>query len=125
MLFIDYDQFWNWFDRPFESYVQTQATRRPSSNESENTVGHSFKRPKQGSRRYSILYGRQRAGKKTKVWEADGYLTLVGQVAHVCDLKGRLLEEPTLLDEADFDSVINLEELAVGKTEVQVIEAVD
>lgn len=63
-----------------------------------------------------------RHGKKDKVWEGDGYLTLVDRMAHLCDLRGRMLEEPTLLDEVDHGCVVDLGELVIGNHEVQVIE---
>lgn len=72
--------------------------------------------------RYVIMWGRHKPGKKTKVWEGDGYLSLVGQMAHLCDLRGRMLEEPTVLDEIDYKTVEDLGELMIGNTEVQVVE---
>lgn len=73
-------------------------------------------------KRYVVLYGRHRPGKKTKVWEGDGYLSLVNGVAHLCDLKGRMLEEPTLLDEIDLQLVEDQSDLLIGTTDVQIIE---
>ena len=72
--------------------------------------------------RYIIMYGPHKPGKKTKTWQGDGYLTMIGQMAHVCDLKGRMLEEPTILDDIDYKSVEDMEELMIGNTEIQIIE---
>lgn len=72
--------------------------------------------------RYIIMYGPHKPGKKNKVWEGDGYLSLVGQIAHLCDLKGRMLEEPTYLDDIDHSIVQEMGELLIGNTEVQVVD---
>lgn len=73
-------------------------------------------------KRYVVLYGRHRPGKKTKVWEGDGYLSLVNGIAHLCDLKGRMVEEPTLLDDVDLQLVEDQNDLMIGNTDVQIVE---
>lgn len=108
-LFVDHNAFWNWFDRPFEPYNQQSSQ-------------NAFKRPKQ-SKRYSILYGCR--GTKNKIWENDGYITLVGRMAHVCDLKGRYLEDPAPLSDIDYECVLELGQLEIGKTKIQVVEEDD
>lgn len=72
--------------------------------------------------RFIIMWARYKPGKKNKVWEGDGYLTLVGQMAHLSDLRGRMLEDPTILDDIDYKSVEDLGDLVIGGTEVQVVE---
>lgn len=148
--FLTYDDFWNWFNRdPSEDdkytfdVCQTKPRNKlPRSNRDQDertSTGSGFgvKRHRSEGKprniieteaatrtdcRYAILYGRTRPGKKNKVWEGDGYLSLVGQMAHLCDLKGKMLEEPTYLDDIDLKSIEELGELLIGETEVQVIE---
>lgn len=73
--------------------------------------------------RYIIMWGPHKPGKKNKVWEGDGYLSLIGQMAHVSDLKGRLLEDPTILDDVDLRIVEDMGELMIGNTEIQIVES--
>lgn len=73
-------------------------------------------------KRYVVLFGRHRPGKKTKVWEGDGYLSLVNGIAHLCDLKGRMIEEPTLLDDVDLKLVEDQSDVLIGNTDVQIVE---
>lgn len=144
--YVTPEQFWNWFnreddqstfqdDRPLGNKSRGKNQRLP--NEQLEDVSTGCKRQKTDTRpknitdteaatrtdsRYFILYGRHKPGKKNKVWEGDGYISLVGQMAHVCDLRGRLLEEPTVLDEVDYKLVEDLGELIIGNTEIQVVE---
>lgn len=148
--YLTHEDFWNWFNRDLseddkytfdlnQPKVRTKSTRDNLDSEVSATTGHGFgvkrHRPEGKPRniceteaatrtdcRYVILYGRPRPGKKNKVWEGDGYLSLVGQMAHLCDLKGKMLEEPTYLDDIDLKSIEDLSELTIGSTEVQVVE---
>lgn len=115
--YITYQEFWDRFDRD----------GRPEEEDKDFIEEPPVERVKrlkveEKSKRYVILYGRRKPGKKNKVWEKDGFLTLVGQMAHLSDLRGRLLEEPTLLDELELKTIQDLGELTIGDTEVQVIE---
>lgn len=74
-------------------------------------------------KRYIVMYGRHRPGKKNKIWEGDGYLTLLNGVAHLCDLKGKMVEEPTVLDEVDLQMIRDESDIIIGNTEVQIVEA--
>lgn len=89
--------------RPVRHIVETEASVRCDS-------------------RYVIMYGKHRPGKKAKVWEGDGYLSFVNGVAHLSDLKGKILEEPIILDDVDMGLVQDLGELMIGNTEVAVVE---
>lgn len=145
--YLTYEEFWKWFNRdPSEDDRYTFDTNQPKLRSrltrdnqfpSENQVT-GIKRPRSEGKprsileteaatrtdaRYIIMYGRPKPGKKNKVWEGDGYLSLVGQMAHLCDLKGRMLEEPTYLDDIDLKSIEDFGELTIGGTEVQVVEA--
>lgn len=125
--YITPDEFWIRFNS--EEAEQIPTTKRARLKGPENSWPESYKTesglyetvPKSGIR-YIIMYGRHKPGKKTKTWECDGYLSLVGQMAYVTDMRGRLLEEPTLLLPEDYDAVKDLGEILVGKTEVQVVE---
>ena len=75
-------------------------------------------------KRYVVLYGRHRPGRITKVWEEDGYLSLVNGIAHLCDLKGRMIEEPTLLDDVDLQLVEDQSDLLIGNTNIQIVDVV-
>lgn len=146
--YITYEQFWDWFDRDeSQDFTETDQivgaksrsrqeptdgqndfNSKPNQNKRmrmENRPPKTIMETEAGSRsdaRYVILYGTHKPGKKNKVWEGDGYLTLVDRMAHLCDLRGRMLEEPTLLDEVDHGCVVDLGELVIGNQEVQVIE---
>lgn len=72
--------------------------------------------------RYAVLWGRHKPGKKTKNWEGDGFLSFVGQMAHLSDDRGRMLEDPAILDDIDYKTVKELGEILIGDTEVQVVE---
>ena len=133
---MSHEEFWDWFDRD-PSKTLDDSNKRVRIDQHNNAKEAKMMGPKRetkirhireteaGTRadaRYCIMHGRQRPGKKNKVWEDDGYLTLVGPIAHLCDLKGRMLEEPTLLDDVDLETVRELGELLIGTTEVQVVE---
>lgn len=124
--YITKDGFWEWFNRENDTANNKRMkTELKSGNKSENGPPRSIAETEAATRadsRYIILYGRHKPGKKSKTWEGDGYLTLVGQMAHLCDLRGRMLEEPTILDDIDYKLVEDLGELLIGNTEVQVIE---
>lgn len=142
--YVTYDEFWEWFNREadppeLEANRNHKARTKSQFNQSNdlNDNPSNGKRMKRdmGPRsigeteaaftadaRYSIMYCRHKPGKKTKVWEGDGYLSLVNQMAHLCDLRGRMLEEPSLLDDIDYRAVEELGELVIGNTEVQVVE---
>lgn len=150
--FISHEEFWDWFNRDISNDPQLmleanqKASRGPKQrslsdvrNQQVNSdEGSSVKKMKTTGRRtrsileteaasggdvrYLVMFGRHRPGKKNKVWEGDGYLTLVGDTAHLFDLKGKMLEEPTVLDEIDLKSVQDFGELLIGETEVQVEE---
>lgn len=128
-LFITKEDFWLWFDRendissnlPATDFGAAKASQKISANKQAN------KRIRldyecQETAKYKILWGRYKPGKKHKIWEEDGYLTLVGRMAHVCDEKGRLIEEPTVLDEINYEIVKSLGELVLGTTEIQIQE---
>lgn len=71
-------------------------------------------------KRYICMYGKHRPGKKTKVWEGDGYLSITtNNMGHLVDLKGRLLEEPLYMEEIEFDYG---QEIRFGDMEVQILE---
>lgn len=123
--YVTYDKFWEWFDRENDSFQEEEVSYKKDLGQSEpasKRVKLDRIQPPSNATRYIILYGRHKPGKKNKTWECDGYLSLAGQTAHLCDLKGRMLEEPTLLDEVDYKLVTDLGELVIGNTEVQVIE---
>lgn len=147
--YVTHDEFWDWFDRQNDddqvkeidhlkigTRIKPKQRGQPedSFNKPLSPGTKRFKtdgKPKsifetealsRGDSRYIIMYGRHKPGKKNKTWEGDGYLTMVGQVAHVCDLRGKMLEEPTLLDDIDYKLVEDLSELTIGNTEVQVLE---
>lgn len=123
--YISPEQFWTWFNRG-ESECDIMLNKNPRQRQMPSDNQPSNKKPKivdcRSGSRYDVLYGRQRPGKKHKVWESDGYLSLLDKTAYLSDLKGRLLEEPILLDDDDYDSVLNLKELTIGSHDVQVIE---
>ena len=110
--FISGEEFWDLFNskEPLATSKKKQKTKHIDE--------HSLKR----DARYVIMFGRHRPGKKTKVWEDDGYLTLVGQMAYLSTCNGRMLEEPTLLDEFDMKLVKERGELLIGNTEVQIVD---
>lgn len=128
--YISPDQFWDWFDRQeLEARDDEPKTKRArveqQQQQQQSTKPRSIRETEAALRvdaRYIILYGAHKPGKKNKIWSNDGYLTLVGQTAHLCDLKGRMLEEPMILDEIDLKLVQELGELTIGSTEVQVVE---
>lgn len=137
--YVNSEQFWDWFNReedppnPNETSSQNKFSRnndqqlkspkgkRIKTENKPKTIGDTEAADRTDAR-YIILYGPHKPGKKNKVWESDGYLSLVGQMAHLCDLRGRMLEEPTILDDVDLKAVAELGELTIGNTEVQVIE---
>lgn len=142
--YVTYDEFWDWFNRD-EDALDTDVSKNPKARtkfqlDSSSNLSDPFNNGKRLKRdqkprsigeteagvradaRYSIMYCRHKPGKKTKVWEGDGYLSLVNQMAHLCDLRGRMLEEPTVLDDIDYKAVEELGELLIGGTEVQVVE---
>lgn len=90
----------------------------------ESKVRHISETPasERADKRYIVLYGKHRPGKKNKVWEGDGYLTLLDGTAHLCDLKGRMVEEPTILDDVDLQLINDESDILIGNTEVQIIE---
>lgn len=143
---MTYEEFWNWFNRDpseddkytFDINPPKSRNKLPRENQDLGDSATGVKRHRSEGKprtileteaatrtdsRYVIMYGRPKPGKKNKVWEGDGYLSLVGQMAHLCDLKGRMLEEPTYLDDIDMKSIEDLGELTIGGTEVQVVEA--
>lgn len=130
--FVSPDQFWEWFNRP-------NTTDQPRQNPEPTTPIKPAKRMRIDERpkpkhvnetaasnhvdnRYVIMWARPKPGKKNKTWEGDGYLYMAGQLAHLTDLKGRLLEEPTLLDHMDYQLVEEMGELTIGGLEVQIVE---
>lgn len=135
--YITPEEFWNRFNAPEEEPQEVAikraklkgpgpgTSRQPGStsyySDSTSFDLDSSSSSRSGTR-YIIMYGRHKPGKKTKTWEDDGYLSLVGQIAYVTDMRGRLLEEPTLLGPEDLKAVEDMAELLIGKTEVQVIE---
>jgi len=126
--YISHEQFWNWFDE--QDRIETFEPRAQLANIRTKVQEPSKKRvkvapPSDIDRKYVIMYGRHRPGKKNKVWEGDGYLYMSGQMAFVSNLQGRRLEEPTLLDEEDYNEVKNLGEILIGDTEVQIVEVCD
>lgn len=127
--YVTHDQFWDWFDREEEQIVSNnsnQITKSPSAKrlktDNKPRTIYDTEAAVKVDARYVILYGPHKPGKKNKIWEGDGYLTLVGQTAHLCDLRGRMLEEPTILDDLDYKVIKDCGELTIGNTEVQVIE---
>lgn len=68
------------------------------------------------------MFGKHRPGKKSKVWEGDGYLTIINGVAHLSDERGRILEEPIILDDIDMQAVQSHSEILIGTTEVQIVD---
>lgn len=122
-LFITPDEFWNWFDREKdESSSASCPVDFGATKIATNKKKRKIESAPCGSKRYRILWGRHRPGKKHKVWEEDGFLSLFGTIAHVVDEKGRPIEEPTLLDDTDLEAVRNLGEIVVGNTEIQIQE---
>lgn len=109
------DQIEDNYGQSYGKRMKTDETNKPRIL-AETEAGSRF------DQRYIVLWGPYKPGKKNKVWEGDGYLTLIGQIAHLSDLRGRLLEEPTLLDDVDYKSVEEMGELMIGNTEVQIIE---
>lgn len=127
--YVTRDEFWDWFNRDDTETIKNPKTRTKSQFDSSNgkrlkrdQISRSIDLSEETNSRYSIMYCRHKPGKKTKTWEGDGYLTLVNQMAHLCDLRGRMLEEPTVLDDIDYKAVEELGELVIGNTEVQVVE---
>lgn len=135
--YVTPQEFWEWFDRndvsqPLSDYQATSIKTDTKSPRSVKRIKTDHSKPirhiieteaaQRTDSRYVILYGPHKPGKKTKNWTGDGYLSLVGQMAHVCDLKGRMLEEPTLLDDVDLKMVEDLGELLIGSTEIQIVE---
>lgn len=122
--YITPEEFWDWFNRD-ESQDDTEILHNKPKRMKTDGKARIISETEAGSHadaRYIILYGRHKPGKKTKTWEGDGYLSMVGQVAHLCDLHGRLLEDPILIDEVDHQEIERLGELTLGSTDVQVIE---
>jgi len=129
--YLSYDEFWEWFNR--EREPKRIKTSCEPANTPTITLPSKTKKPVRHiadteasikyDSRYVIMYGKHRPSKKSKVWEGDGYLTFVNGVAHLSDLRGRILEEPTILDDVDMESVKNLGELMIGNTEVQVVDS--
>lgn len=151
--YVPRDEFWNWFNRDTanDELIMMESSRAISmksrfkpnktpfnkDNLFDEYEQHSTKRMRttrhiaeteaavRSDVRYVVMFGRHRPGKKSKVWEGDGYLSLVGQMAHLHDLRGKMLEEPTYLDDIDFKTIEDLGELRIGNTEVQVVEVDD
>lgn len=126
-LFIEKAEFWSWFNRRDKSNDETAIDFGATKIQPNKPAGQTLKRIRTdlnvpGSIRYRILWGRHKAGKKHKVWEDDGFLTLIGRIAHVVDEKGRLLEEPTLIDEIDCKELEDSGEIVIGSTQIQVQE---
>lgn len=148
-LFIEPEQFWEWFDRTEEvdtllnqsDNAQKNRLKQPRTTDAayvQNTVDQNGpKRMKSdfkprtiqeteagrgAGKRYVIMYARHKPGRKNKVWEGDGFLTMLGGIAHLCNTQGRLLEEPTHLDDFDLKEVEDMGELLIGNTDVQVLE---
>lgn len=127
--YVTFDQFWDRFDNDeqpettYQSSPPSMARKRMKmeSNKPPRTIAE-VEAVSKVNGRYIIMYGRHKPGKKTKVWEGDGYLTLVGQMAHLSDLRGRMLEDPIVLDDIDYGIVKDLGELVIGNTEVQVVD---
>lgn len=122
--YITHDEFWDWFNRDYEDEVAPTNNGKRLKREVKEKP-RSIQETEAGVRtdtRYSIMYCPHKPGKKTKVWTGDGYLSMVNRMAHLCDLRGRMLEEPTVLDDIDYRAVEELGELIIGNTEVQVVE---
>lgn len=140
-LFLDPEEFWLWFDRRDNSLKLDGKTTTNSdleSNQSYYEINDLQQRPAKKMKRegqymdmtgadctrYKMCWGRHRPGKKTKVWEGDGFITLIGNMAHVSNEDGRILEEPVVLDEAELEAIRDFKELLIGKTEIMVDELV-
>lgn len=126
--YVEIERFWDLFD-------QTDLVRQPPDIDDKLSFGKRMKRDDRKPRvlaeteacsrfdkRYVIMWGPHKPGKKNKVWEGDGFLTMIGRMAHVSDLKGRMLEEPTILDDIDYQTVEDMGDLMIGNTEIQIIE---
>lgn len=148
--YIEPEKFWEWFDRaeddnqlPYQSDSNQRnrsgQTRGATSVITAREAGEQYgpKRMKsdfkprtideteagrRSGKRYVIMYSRHKPGRKNKIWEGDGFLTMLGSIAHLCNTHGRLLEDPTHLDEVDLKEIEELGELLIGNTDVQVVE---
>lgn len=138
--YISHEEFWGWFNRDpsADARIFNESARVSNLKSRAKPQGLSddllADQPKENKRmktidiksdlakRYAVIYGRHRPGKKSKVWEGDGFLSMIGQMAHLSDSRGRMLEEPTLLDGDDMNSVQEMRELLIGSTEVQILE---
>lgn len=121
--YITYDQFWDWFNREDDPPTR-QLASPPQQQSSSKRLKKDHPRviTEPTNDKYIIMYCRHKPGKKHKVWEGDGYLSLSGRTAYITDLRGRLMEDPTCLDDIDFDIVKDLGELTIGNLDVQVVE---
>lgn len=124
--------FWEWFDRDKDGKedeeIQELAQRpakRAKTDQNQSTKPVSIQDTEaaiRGDSRYVVMYGPHKPGRKNKVWANDGYLTMVGEMAHLCDLRGRMVEEPTILDEIDYKAVEDMGTLIIGGTEISVVD---
>lgn len=122
--YIEPTRFWELFNTKEDSIeskiVSRPPNRQPKYGKRMRTCESSNPSELIGGVRYIIMWANHKPGKKKIVWEGDGYLTLVGQMAHLSDLRGRMLEDPTILDDLDCKTVKECGELLIGNTEVQI-----
>lgn len=117
--YLDHETFWRWFH---QDKTTVSTTTEPNAKRIKTRHEHvvNTEEPAVFRKRYICLYGKHRPGKKTKVWEGDGYLSITSNdMGHLCDLRGRLLEEPTVMEEVNLESG---EEIQIGDMEVQIVE---
>uniref|UniRef100_A0A6G1S6V8 5'-3' DNA helicase ZGRF1-like N-terminal domain-containing protein n=1 Tax=Aceria tosichella TaxID=561515 RepID=A0A6G1S6V8_9ACAR len=113
---ISHEEFWEWFHKDKQTVPIAEPTVKKIKTRHEQAVDISAITQK----RYICLYGKHRPGKKVKVWEGDGYLSITSNnIAHLSDLRGRLLEEPEVLEEINLESG---DEIQIGDMEVQIVD---
>lgn len=114
--YLSHDEFWDWFHQDKKSVITEPGPKRLKTAHKPEVQDISTITRK----RFICLYGKHRPGKKTKVWEGDGYLSITtNNMGHLCDLKGRLLEDPTVMEEINLESG---DEIQIGETEVQIVD---
>jgi hypothetical protein len=124
--FLSHEEFWAWFHLDKKTVATTDQQQKQQLQQPSNVKRVKTRHEQVADistithKRYICLYGKHRPGKKTKVWEGDGYLSITtNNMGHLCDLRGRLLEEPTVMDEVDFESG---DEIQIGDMEVQIVD---
>jgi hypothetical protein len=115
--YLSHDEFWDWFHQDKKT-VSTEPNVKRMKTRHEKAAALDISTTTK--KRYLCLYGKHRPGKKTKVWEGDGYLSITtNNMGHLCTLQGRLLEDPVLMDQVSFKSG---EEIQIGDMEVQIVD---